>query len=121
MGNLSMTKGKVVLVPFPFDNLSATKVRPAVCLTNPIGLHRHVVLAFISSHIPQDLLETDLVLSSRQAGFTSTGLHVSSTLRLHRLMTVTTSLIQRELGRLPPLMQTEVNRKLRKLFELKGT
>jgi len=31
-----MTKGKVVLVPFPFDDLSATKVRPAVCLTNPI-------------------------------------------------------------------------------------
>lgn len=32
-----MTKGKVVLVPFPFDDLSSTKVRPAVCLTNPIG------------------------------------------------------------------------------------
>jgi len=31
-----MTKGKVVLVPFPFDDLSATKVRPAVCLTGPI-------------------------------------------------------------------------------------
>jgi hypothetical protein len=29
-----MTKGKVVLVPFPFDDLSATKVRPAFCLTN---------------------------------------------------------------------------------------
>ncbi len=33
-----MTKGKVVLVPFPFDDLSATKVRRAVCLTEPIGL-----------------------------------------------------------------------------------
>jgi hypothetical protein len=33
-----MTKGKVVLVPFPFDDLSTTKVRPAVCLTEPIGL-----------------------------------------------------------------------------------
>ena len=30
-----MTKGKVVLVPFPFDDLSTSKVRPAVCLTNP--------------------------------------------------------------------------------------
>lgn len=29
-----MTKGKVVLVPFPFDDLSAARVRPAVCLTN---------------------------------------------------------------------------------------
>ena len=32
-----MTKGKVVLVPFPFDDLSVAKGRPAVCLTNPIG------------------------------------------------------------------------------------
>jgi len=27
-----MMKGKVVLVPFSFDDLSTTKVRPAVCL-----------------------------------------------------------------------------------------
>lgn len=35
MVNPSMTKGKVVLVPFPFDDLTADKVRPALCLTDP--------------------------------------------------------------------------------------
>ena len=30
-------KGNVVLVPFPFDDLSTTKVRPAVCLTSPVS------------------------------------------------------------------------------------
>ena|SRR6266496_4221915 len=35
--NHSMTKGKVALVPFPFDDLTASKVRPAVCLTDPIA------------------------------------------------------------------------------------
>jgi PemK-like protein. len=113
-----MIKGKVVLVPFPFDDLSTTKARPAVCLTNPIGPHRHVVLAFITSRVPTDLLETDVVLGSNQVDFAATGLRVSSTLRLHRLMTVTTSLIQRELGDLSPTMQAEVAQKLRKLFEL---
>lgn len=29
-----------VLVPFPTDDLSATKARPAVCLAGPIGEHR---------------------------------------------------------------------------------
>ena len=47
-----MTKHKVVLVPFPFDDLSSNKVRPAVCLTDPIGPHRHVILAFISRYRP---------------------------------------------------------------------
>jgi mRNA interferase MazF len=95
-----MIKGKVVLIPFPFDDLSSIKVRPAVCLTNPIGPHRHVILAFISSQVPVDIMDTDLVLDATQADFSLTGLRVPSILRLHRLMTVTTSLIQRELGEL---------------------
>ena len=113
-----MTRGKVVLVPFPFDDLSTTKVRPAVCLTNPIGPYRHVILAFITSRIPADLMESDVVLETSRADFTTTGLRVSSTLRLHRLMTVTTALIRRELGELSPRMQAEVAGKLRRLFGL---
>jgi len=91
-----MRRGKVVLIPFPFDDLSATKVRPAVCLTDPIGPPYHVILAFITSRTPDELLDTDLVVNGTHADFASTGLRVSSTLRLHRLMTATTSLIQRE-------------------------
>ena len=113
-----MARGNVVLVPFPFDDLSTIKVRPAVCLTDPIGPHRHVILAFITSRIPTDLLESDVVLDANQADFTTTGLRVSSTLCLHRLMTVTTTLIRRELGELSPRMQAEVAEKLRKLFGL---
>ncbi|MBU4454662.1 MAG: hypothetical protein KJ929_06225, partial [Euryarchaeota archaeon] len=88
MEDHSMMTGKVVLVPFPFD----------------------------TSKIATDLLETDIVLDSGRAGFNTTGLCVSSTLRLHRLMTVTTSLIKRELGELTPEMKVEVVEKLRKLF-----
>ena len=113
-----MMKGKVVLVPFPFDDLSTTKVRPAVCLTDPVGPHRHVVMAFISSRMSIDQLETDMILNSGHADFAMTGLLVTSTLRLHRLMTVTTALIRRELGELSPQMQDEVANKLRKLFGL---
>ncbi len=47
-----MTKHKVVLVRLPFDDLSSTKVRPAVCLTEPIGPLQHLILAFVSSRIP---------------------------------------------------------------------
>jgi mRNA interferase MazF len=56
-----MMKHKVVLVPFPFDDLSSSKVRPAVCLTDPIGPHDHIILAFITSRIPDSPLETDLI------------------------------------------------------------
>jgi mRNA interferase MazF len=114
----SPTKGKIVLVPFPFDDLSTAKVRPAVCLTNPVGVHRHVVLAFITSQVPALLESSDIVLHANDPDFVATGLRASSTLRLHRLMTVTTAIIRRELGRLSPGLQAEVNTRLRDLFEL---
>ena len=113
-----MTNGKVVLVPFPFDDLSGAKVRPAVCLTNPVGPHHHVILAFITSRVPTDLTETDIVLDASDPGLDSTGLRVPSTLRLHRVMTVSTSLILRELGELPRHVRTLVAAKLRDLFGL---
>ncbi len=113
-----MIKGKVVLVPFPFDDLSTTKVRPAVCLTDPIGLHRHVILAFITSQMPQTLLESDFVFDAAHEDFQATGLRTVSVLRLHRLMTVTISIITRELGEISPAMRSEVDDRLRSLFQL---
>jgi mRNA interferase MazF len=113
-----MTRGRVVLVPFPFDDLSSAKVRPAVCLTDPIGQYRQVVVAFVTSRTPAEPLDTDLVLDASQAGFAMTGLRVTSTLRLHRLMTITTSLMLRELGRLSPEMETQAESRLRRLFGL---
>jgi mRNA interferase MazF len=113
-----MMKYKVVLVPFPVDDLSSNKVRPAVCLTEPIGPHRHIILAFITSRIPVIPLATDIVIDSHDPDFALTGLHVSSTLQLHRLMTATTTLIRRKLGQLPPKIQTQVKQRLHKLFDL---
>ena len=113
-----MTKYKVVLVPFPFDDLSSTKVRPAVCLTEPEGKYRHVVLAFITSNVPDTPLESDILILSDDKGFESTGLHVSSALRLHRMMTVTIDIVRRELGELSEKQKEIVRTKLKVLFDL---
>jgi len=108
----------VVLVPFPFDDLTASKVRPAVCLTDAIGAHRHVVLAFITSAVPPRLEPTDFLLDPVTADFARTGLRVRSALRLHRMVTVSTTLIQRQLGVLTPNLQAQVHQRLRALFGL---
>jgi len=109
-------KGKVVLVPFPFDDLTTTKVRPAVCLTDPVGSHRHVILAFITSRTPVPILPTDIVLDPGQPDFAKTGLRVASTIRLHRLMTLSTTMIVRELGELPAATHQQVIAVLSRLF-----
>ena len=112
------TRHKVFLVPFPFDDLSSTKVRPAICLTDPVGPHRHVVLALITSQPVIAPLATDLVIDIHRADFGATGLRVTSTARLHRLITVSTSMLARDLGSLSPALQAQVTTRLRSLFQL---
>jgi mRNA interferase MazF len=112
MASHSMIKGKVVLIPFPFDNLSTTKVRPAVCITNSIEKYNHIILALITSQIPTDLLETDIVLDTSQPDFAASGLHKPSTIRLAHLMTVRKSLVRRELGALSSATQDQIAEKL---------
>jgi len=113
-----MPKNKVVLVSFPYDDHSVSKLRPAVCLTDPIGSHKHVILAFITSKPPTEVLESDFIIDSKSDDFKTTGLHVTSTVRLHRLTTVTAHLIKRELGNISLRMELEVNRKICVLFNV---
>src|SRR5215213_991935 len=108
----------VVLVPFPFDDLTGSKVRPAVCLTEAVGSYRHVVLAFITSVVPAELEPTDLLLDPSAPAFARTGLKVRSVLRLHRMVTLPARIIQRHLGVCTPELQTDVQQSLRKLFNL---
>ena len=112
-------KYKIVLVPFPFDDLTSTKVRPAVCLTNEIEPYRHLVLAFITSQVSQNPNASDFVVDALAAEFSQTGLKVSSMIRLHRLMTVSKSIVTRELGHIPNSIQPEIERRIKDLFELR--
>ncbi len=91
-------RGKIVLLPFPFDDFSATKVRSALCLTDVIGPHNHVVVAFISSTIPMQPEKFDLIMRQEDKEFPATGLRVDSVLKINRMVTVTVKLMQRELG-----------------------
>ena len=91
-------RGKIVLLPFPFDNLSAAKVRPALCLTDVIGPHHHVVVAFISSKLPVQHEKFDVIMRQEDKEFPATGLRVDSVLKINRMVAVTAKLMLRELG-----------------------
>jgi mRNA interferase MazF len=75
-------KGRIVLIQFPFDDLSDRKVRPAYCLTDAIGNYQHVIFALITSRIPPIPLTTDLIIDLLDPDFALSGLRQPSTLRL---------------------------------------
>lgn len=101
-------KGNIVLIQFPFDDLSASKVRPAYCLTDTIGNYQHIVFALITSRIPNRPLTTDILLQPQHPDFAQSGLQKPSTLRLDHLVTLRQSMIRRELGQLSPATQTTI-------------
>lgn len=58
-------KGKIVLVPFPFTDLTASKLRPALVLYEG---EKDVVLSFITSKLFR-ATETDIILYKDHDGF----------------------------------------------------
>lgn len=112
-----MVKKNIVLVPFPFDDFSDSKVRPALCLTSEIGKYNQVIIAFISSKIPEDLVESDIIIRKQSEKSLGTGLTVDSVIRLHKIVTISKSIIRRKLGEINESVEIEVQKKLRQLFD----
>ena len=52
-------KAKIVLVHFPFTDLSGSKLRPALVIHEG---EQDVIVAFISSRVPPSLQESDLLI-----------------------------------------------------------
>lgn len=110
-------KGKVVLIQFPFDDLSSSKVRPAYCLTNPIGAYQHVIFALITSRVEKFSSETDIRIDSSSADFSVSGLIKPSLIRLDHLMTLRRSMIRRELGSLSLSTQATITEVLCQILQ----
>lgn len=113
-----MSKSKIVTLPFPYDDMSATKLRPALCLTKPIGALKHIVIAYMTSSAPKPPLASDLTIHWNHPNFSETGLSATTTIRLHRLVTVRSSYVRRQLGVLPSDLENEVAIRLKNLFDL---
>jgi mRNA interferase MazF len=83
-----------VLVPFPFSDLSQSKVRPAICLADA-GRGDWVLCQVTSSPYGDPL-----AIAIDDADFTSGGLLVASYARPGKLFTASTALLVRSVGKL---------------------
>jgi mRNA interferase MazF len=106
----TVSRGDVVLVPFPFTDLSRRKVRPAL-VVNTVG--EDVLLAFISSVVPAARpAPTDCVLGVAHPDFSATGLKAAATFKLAKLVCLHHTLVLRKLGHVTPAIQRELDVRL---------
>jgi mRNA interferase MazF len=93
-----MRSGEIYLARFPFGDVPGMKLRPVLLLTGAVGPVPEVLVSYISSVIPSQLLPSDLVLDPGKPQFRSTNLKILSALRLHKLATIHISSLVRYLG-----------------------
>jgi mRNA interferase MazF len=108
-----LRRGDIVLVPFPFTDLTTEKLRPAVIVSaDPQATD--IIIAFISSVVSHvERSETDYILGRDNPDFTQTGLKKDSTFRMRKLLTIERSKIIRRLGRVTPAIQRELDIRLK--------
>jgi mRNA interferase MazF len=113
-----MQPGEIHLAKFPFGDVPGMKLRPVLLLTGSVGAIPEVLVAYISSVTPAQVLPSDLVIDPTRPEFQSTSLKVVSTLRLHKLATIHGSSLARHLGHIEPAQQTVIAAKLKAFLGL---
>ncbi len=111
-----MERSTVVLVHFPFTDYSSHKLRPAVIVST--NNKSDVCVAFISSVIPMNLEDTDYLLNEDDASFPATGLKERSVFRMKKIATVDKKIIIGKIGIVPKELQSIIDLKLKKAFNL---
>ncbi len=106
-------KYKIVLTPFPFTDLSSTKVRPAVIVSNKLA-GDDVVIVFISSGVSRNRDKYSIIIKKDD----SNNLKLDSLIKISKIATVDKKIILGEIGELKKSYQAEIDRKLKELFAL---
>jgi mRNA interferase MazF len=103
-------KGEVVVVPFPFSDLSASKLRPALVVSHLSGSD-DVILCQITTPFRND----GYSISLKRADFKSGGLDHDSFIRPNRIFTADAKILVRSKGN---VRQSKIDEVVRKIVEI---
>ncbi len=112
---MAFRRGDVVLIPFPFADLSAAKTRPAVVVSSDLyyAIRSELLLAFVSSQIAQANPILDYILHDWEAA----GLLKPSFVR-PKIAAIGPALVAHHVGTLSDRDLQEVNWRLRQALDL---
>lgn len=106
-----LVKGDVVVLPFPFTDLSSSKRRPALVAANIEG--DDLILCQITSESRKDSYSINLLKSD----FRGSGLKLDSVIRPNRLFTASKSIISYKVGELDVRKIKEAEDKIINIFK----
>jgi mRNA interferase MazF len=114
-----MNKWTVVVLSYPFTDLSATKVRPAL-VVSPDAYNQQsqdVTFILITTNTSRRGV-FDILVPKSHPEFLLTGLRYESAVRVDKIFTLSKHLVVRSIGHFGPQLKTEVEKQLRLFLEL---
>lgn len=105
-----MKKGDIILVPFPFTDLTNVKIRPAIILATKFD---DITICFITSMIR--LKDDDDIFVERS---NLNGLKLDSIIKINKIATIDKLLIEGKIGVLENHYIYKINERLIKYFGL---
>jgi mRNA interferase MazF len=107
----TLTKGEIILYPFPYTNLSNTKLRPCLVLSNE--MNQDVLLCQITSQrIQSDEFSIELNKDETEKG----SLLINSFIRCNMLFTADTKYMKKVLCKISSKKYNSVYEKIRELI-----
>ncbi len=105
-------RGDVVLVPFPFTDLTTTKQRPALIISSNAYNERHadVIVVAITSRPPRTTSEDVIILSQEE--IKTGGLLKASNIIVGKIVTLDQRIIRRKIGRLSASTRKKLQTKI---------
>ena len=103
-------EGDIIVVLFPFSDLSSERKRPALVLSNIEG--DDIVICEITSRIKKDLYSVSLENKDLESG----NLRTKSIIRVNRILTIHEDKINYKFGKINNSKIKEVEEKLNKVF-----
>ena len=91
-----MNTGDIILIPFPFAELTAVKLRPAIVIAETKDKYKDLVLSAVSSQIPSSITATEILVKPDSAN----GLRAKSVIKVDRIFTLKSEKVIAKIGRL---------------------
>jgi len=76
--------GDIILIPFPFAELTNKKVRPAVIIAETVDKYKDLVVSAISSVVPSKISQREIILNPNKIN----NLRAESVIKVDRIVTL---------------------------------
>ena len=115
---INIDQQSVILVPFPFSDLSGAKKRPALVISSfPFNIKNEDVICCLITSNPADRQHTIKITNKdMESGF----LEFKSKVKPYRIFTINKKLIHRILGKLNLSKSKSIVQEINKIIEIKN-